>query len=492
MESRNDLAALAAALLAFAFAVSGCGSGHSEDDDHAGHGDEPGEERAGDHDEGSEVTLTPAQIKLAEISTSVVSRGEIEIEVALTGELALNQDRLAHIIPRAPGIVEAVRKTLGDRVRAGEVLAVLKSTELGEAKADYLNKKQVVELALTDLSRSRTIHDNTVRMLVLLKKSPSLADLKPMNGLDMGQNRSALVSSYSELVFARAKYLREKNLYEQKITSSEEYLEAESEYRKNDAEYAATFDQITFAIKRELLEKERAHKVAAFSLRAAGRRLHILGLNDADVRALSTNEKANEDLAQYALTAPIDGTIIEKHITQGEKVGEESQLYTICDLSTVWLIASVYEKDVSRVRRGQQAVFTTKAYPGSRFQGQITWIAATIDEGTRTLKARIEVANSDGRLKPGMFARVTLNVETRRNVIVIPLSALQRQKDETIVFVDEGGGRFERREVKIGIRSATSAEILDGLKVGENIVTQGGFTLKSEIEKAGFHAGHAH
>jgi membrane fusion protein, heavy metal efflux system len=181
---------------------------------------------------------------------------------------------------------------------------------------------------------------------------------------------------------------------------------------------------------------------------------------------------------------------VERHIVRGEMLGPDSQAYLIADPSHVWVIASVYEKDIAQVRLGQSAKVILKAYPGRVFGGDITWIADAVDEQTRTLKVRVEVDNPDGLLKPGMFASVTLAVSQRSDILTIPLSALQTQGGETIVFVDEGGGRFERREVQVGIRSADAVEIIDGLLGGERVVTNGSFILKSELEKEGFGGDH--
>ena len=131
-------------------------------------------------------------------------------------------------------------------------------------------------------------------------------------------------------------------------------------------------------------------------------------------------------------------------------------------------------------------------YADRSFAGKVAWIADIIDEGTRTLKIRVEMDNKDRLLKSGMFAKIALGVETKRNAITVPPSAIQTQNGESIVFVAEGGGRFERREVTLGTRAAFKQEILSGLQAGEKVVTSGSFILKSELEKAGFEAGHAH
>ena len=150
------------------------------------------------------------------------------------------------------------------------------------------------------------------------------------------------------------------------------------------------------------------------------------------------------------------------------------------------------ETDISRVAAGQWATVSVKSYPDSLFRGQVGWIGSTLEKETRSLKIRVEVDNRGHMLKPGMFARLALEIEEKQNTLIVPPSALLSQGTETILFVEEGAGRFERRIVEVGIRSATAVEILDGVGAGEMVVTNGAFILKSELEKEGFEAGHAH
>ena len=473
---------------------------HSKAESHNDHEQHKGEQHHESHGgngheeppEASEVKLKSNQVKLAGIKTAPAISGEINIELQLTGEVSFNENRLAHIVPRVPGVVHEVLKTMGDSVKKNEIMAILESSELGEAKTAYIEKKQQMDLAGTDLKRTRSVHDNTIKMLDFLKTSPSLGNLKKMSGVDLGTNRTALVSSYSELVFSRTKYVREKELYEKKISSADDYLEAENEYKKAEAEYAATRDDIAFSIKRSLLEMTRAQRVARLSLYTAQDRLYILGLAQQEIKNLSSSKEKHENLTRYAVQAPFDGTIIERHITQGEQVDDESELYMLCNMDIVWVIASVNEKDIARVKKGQSSVIMVKAYEGHEFTGKVTWVSDTLDEDTRTLKVRVAVDNKERLLKPGMFAQITLEVGSGQNVLTIHPSAIQRQKGESIVFVSKGDGRFERREVRPGAITGTKAEIIEGVTEGEEIVTSGSFILKSELEKEGFEAGHAH
>src|SRR5262249_13445730 len=161
---------------------------------------------------------------------------------------------------------------------------------------------------------------------------------------------------------------------------------------------------------------------------------------------------------------------IEKHVAVGNQVTDSTALFRLANLERVWVIASVFEKNMAQVALGQTAKVTVAAYPDREFEGRVTWIANLVDEKTRTLKVRIEVDNADRALRPGSFARVRLATSSRE-MLAVPAEAVQRQKAETIVFVDAGDGLFKRREVTVGARSRDAVEILSGLEVGEKVVS---------------------
>ena len=287
------------------------------------------------------------------------------------------------------------------------------------------------------------------------------AVMSVIDSREFADAKSIFVAARERAKLATIKYEREDRLWKKQISSEQEYLDAE----------IAKFE-------------------AKIAERTAAQKLLALGVSSDDLKKIA--DRPDQSLTRYEIVAPMSGTVIEKHITSGASVDEKEMIYRVADLQALWVIASVYEKDMARIQRGQPATITTKAYPDRKFEGQITWISSTIDEKTRTLKVRIEVDNSQGLLKPGMFVRASVVVDVKDNVLTVPISSVRRQGGETIVFIEEGAGRFERRDVKLGAQSDQSVEILGGLKPGQRVVSAGSFLLKSELEKEGFEAGHGH
>ena len=184
------------------------------------------------------------------------------------------------------------------------------------------------------------------------------------------------------------------------------------------------------------------------------------------------------------LKAPIDGVIVERKATAGEVVDKTKEIYTISDPTTLWAIAEVKERDIAAVKVRQDATFTVLAYPQEKFHGKVVLIGNQVETGSRTLEVRIAVENTDGRLKAGMFADVEIVTTILENVLVIPDGALQTDGENQIVFVALDGNKFEKRVVKVGQEQPGRVQVLEGLKAGDKVVTEGSFILKSEMLKA--------
>jgi multidrug efflux pump subunit AcrA (membrane-fusion protein) len=183
------------------------------------------------------------------------------------------------------------------------------------------------------------------------------------------------------------------------------------------------------------------------------------------------------------LKAPIDGVITERKSTVGELIGKDTEIYTISDPTDLWVLAEIKERDIAAVQTSQDAAFTVLAYPTETFHGQVALLGNRVESGSRTLEVRIEVNNADGRLKPGMFADVEIATTALQDVLVVSDLALQTMDDEQVVFVALSDTKFEKRVVKIGLEQHGRVQLVEGIKAGERVVTEGSFILKSELLK---------
>jgi Cu(I)/Ag(I) efflux system membrane fusion protein len=215
---------------------------------------------------------------------------------------------------------------------------------------------------------------------------------------------------------------------------------------------------------------------------SAKRKLIVVGMSEQELNEL---ERSRTPQLLFTVRAPFGGTILDSKIRQGTFVQMGTELFEIADLSTVWVLADIYEKDLPSVRAGMKAHVTVTAYPDS-FAGTIATIYNVLDEKTRTIKARVEVQNRNGKLKPEMFCNVMIETQYGKETIKIPASALLGETEKHFVFIALNDTTFERRDIRTGRETRDFAEVLDGLLLGEKLVVKGGFFLKSELAKETF------
>jgi Cu(I)/Ag(I) efflux system membrane fusion protein len=256
---------------------------------------------------------------------------------------------------------------------------------------------------------------------------------------------------------------------------------------------AQIFSQDFLAMQMEYLQAvERTRRLGAESsdqstaktiLLSARRKLEVAGLSENDLQQLET---AKEPMSFLPVRAPFAGAVLSAEVRQGQFVELGAHLFEIADLSTLWVLADIYEQDLPRIHKGMKAQVEVTPYPREMFPATVTEIFDVVDAQTRTVKARLEVQNPERKLKPEMFASVHLTTELGGNTIKVPASAMLGGTEKHFVFVAINDSTFEKRDVRTGAETRDIVEILDGLATGERIVVRGGFFLKSELAKETF------
>ena len=211
-------------------------------------------------------------------------------------------------------------------------------------------------------------------------------------------------------------------------------------------------------------------------VRAARRRLELLDVPASFIEEL---DRTGRPLRAVTLVAPATGYVSGKQVFEGHQIEPGMELFTVTDLSKVWIEAAVYESEARAVRLGQRADFAVPDDPGKGFSGKVVFVGPVVDPASRTLAVRFDFANPDLALKPGMFVDVVLRIESPEGVVV-PDSAVLDTGARKIVFVEEKPGTFVPREVKVGVRSGGKVQVLSGVSAGESVAAQGNFLLDSE------------
>ena len=357
-------------------------------------GQQAEESRAPGETEGI-VRLSENQIRQFGIESSKSGPGRLRMEVVLPGEVTLNADRIAHVVPRVSGVVHEVRKNLGDSVRGGEIMAVLESRDLADSTAALLAARERVSLAQSNLAR-------------------------------------------------------EEQLWQKRISPEQDYIQAKN-----------------------------ALAAAGIELRNAEQKLRALGFSEGFIAALADRPGASGIL--YETTAPFGGTIIEKHISLGEVVKDDSPAFVIADLSTVWVNLDVHQKDLPLIRIGQTASIGAGSAPQS-VQGRISFLEPIAEETNRTVHARVVIPNSSGSWRPGLFVTGRILVEDVHVPVLVPNDALIMVGGKICLFLKEGDV-FRLQPVAAGRTNGALTEITGGLEAGRSYVIKGAFTLKSELGK---------
>jgi len=236
--------------------------------------------------------------------------------------------------------------------------------------------------------------------------------------------------------------------------------------------------------------RKSMQKLAEASLQ----RLKNWDISEQQVKELTESATTRRSLTFHAFHTPVNGIVLEKKALEGMRFMPGEMLYQIADLSTVWVMADVFEQDIAMVRAGAKAKVKINAYPDKEFEGTITYIYPTLKPETRTVTVRLEIANPHGLLKPAMFAQVEISVTGKGKVLTVPTSAVIDSGTRQIVLVQLAEGRFEPREISLGNRSDNYVEVLDGVIEGERVVVAANFLIDAEsnLKAALGGLGHAH
>jgi len=237
---------------------------------------------------------------------------------------------------------------------------------------------------------------------------------------------------------------------------------------------------------KDVLEARQKLGEAEADLNLAQERFRLIGV---DVGQFESS-KGNGNHPLIPVTSPVGGVVIEKTVTQGEVVNPEKTLFMVADLSTLWVVIDVYEKDISRLKLGAGVKVSVTAFPDKVFKGKISYIADVVDEKTRTEKARVTIDNSGALLKPGMFATILTEATSggTDRLIAVPEEAVLIDGAKRYVFVQVSPGKFKKRDIEAGRTLGRRLEVTAGLKEGETVAVKGAFILKSELKKESLEA----
>src|SRR5215475_8783743 len=411
------------------------------------------EEHADEHS--GEVELRGEALEAAKVEYSTVTERPAVALLRVTGAVEANQQQVQQVTPLVGGRVDRVLVALGDRVRAGAPLAIVSSPQIAEMHG----KLHEAEARLK----------NAERNLARVKKA---------------ENRAAVLSAKARLDEAEATLKRTQRLIELGAGAGKDLIAAETAYKTAKAEYDF---QTNISLNKELAEAQAEADTARVDVQHTRDGLRALGAPVSE----SEMDCHNCDISLVTVRAPISGTVIERSINAGAGIEAGKPLFTVADISTLWVIASVPEAQVGSLRVGTVAEARSAALGAEVISGRVAYIDPMLSQETRTARVRVEVTNPQERLKVGMFVEVSFQTEAARqskaaeSEMVIPEEAVQRMGERTVVFLPKEGepGHFETRDIEVGGSTGGYQRVISGLKPGERVVSKGSFTLKTKLLK---------
>jgi cobalt-zinc-cadmium efflux system membrane fusion protein len=456
MASRNRvLVGVIAGLLVVAivavFAMSGGaekGPGAAKKGEHAeGEEHHEGEEHA-EGGEASEVELSSEAATAAGIEIESVTQRPAVAPLTVTGTVESNQEQTQQASSLVSGRVERVYAALGDFVRAGAPLAVISSPEAAEMKGKLREAETRLNLARRNFERVKR-----------------------------AENRAAVLAAKAKLDEAEATLRRTRKLVDLGAGAGKDLIAAEAGYKTAKAEYDY---QSNIALNREVQEAQAEVETAETEVNHLRQSLQALG-----------GSAGASEVSVVTLKAPISGTVTERTVNAGAGVEAGTAMFTIGNMSTVWVIANVPETQVGQLRVGAPAEVRTAAPGVEPRSGRINYIDPRLDENTRTARVRVEVPNPGETLRMGMFVQVGFQAGTPGSgtaaleELVVPSAAVQRIGERTVVFVpkDDEPNHFEVRDVELGGEVEGYRRVISGVSLGERVVTKGSFTLKTQLMK---------
>ncbi len=423
------------------------------------------------------LTLAPEQIEQIKLETQKVGE-TLSSETAgavSTGVVQANAYAETPVISLVGGVVRNVSAQLGEFVRQGEPLAVVYSDEVAQSESNY-----IAMIAESDEARKR------------YKRALELSDVSPEARAELDQASAAVEIAEAEHIEHLSHFKRTEKLVGIGAASREEFEITKTKHETAKAKLDEAKKRLERARQLLKINPERRNEIdrslaqlttADARVDAERQKLAVLGLSPQKINQIRQTRRVGSDLP---LVSPVSGTITMREVNSGEIISANKELFKVTNLGTVWIIAEVYERDLSRIRTGSGASVTTDAYPDRVFRGRVTYIDPTIKPETRTAQVRVELENPGQIFKIGMYVNVAFGATgmAERTAPVVPSSAVQTINNKQLVFLaTEKPNVFLLRQVNLGSETKDGFVVLSGINVGDKVVTSGSFMLRAEWQK---------
>ncbi len=427
------------------------------------------------------IVLTPAKLESTGVKAEPVLVRSLQAERTVPGRIHYDETKHVELRLATEGVIRELRVRPGDRLTAGQVVAIVESPEIGQRRADVLLCEAEERLADREQTLATSTQTNLLRLLARLKESVDLTTLLvEFENEPLGEHRESILAAYSKRILADRLIAKLQPLASEGIASGRSMLEQQSARETAQAAFQSACETARIQAAQRSLKADTFAADARRRTAIARERLgSLIGATNDDAMM----SEPNEALSLWRLKAPIAGTVEELPIAASERVTSSTSLMTIADTTSLWVHAEIRDRDWGALSLvpGQKVRIEPSALPGQFVTGEVVYVGRTQGAETRAVPIVVRMANEQDRLRPGMFARVFLPEGESREVLAVPTSAYVQHERRQFVFVEESPGIFHDVDVIPGLRNADWVEIKSGLKNGERVVTQGAFALKGEL-----------
>lgn len=445
----------------------------------------------------SSVQLTPDKLKASDIQLAAVERTQLRPENKVPGRLKYDDRRHVEVRSATGGIITAVRVNPGDQVGAGDVLIEISSPEVGNARADVLQRAAELKLAVESRDWEKEICDG------LAKLSQAIRDRMPVNrikqefkNVTLGKNREQLLSAYSDLLLAESLVSAARDSVNSGVVPGRQIAERTNSRDNAEAALLTALESLTYTTNVSRRHAEAAVEDAERRLRISRQSvLTLLGHSAADEHSTSHasgNKAADgkttdipdpESLSLVQLRAPFAGTIERRNFSPSERVAAGDGLLTLADTATLWVAADLREREWSALilKPGDEILVEPATPGGEPLVARVHFVGREVDPTTNAIPLVAVIENANGQLRPGMFVRVAVPLAAAREALTVPESSVLEHNGQTFVYTPDGDASFHRVDFIPGLSVNGKVEVVSGLNVDQHVVSHGGFYLKSEM-----------
>ena len=433
-------------------------------------------EPGGDHVELSGTKLAAARLEVEPVTQRGLRRTSV-----VPGRLQYDDLRHVELKSATDGILTRILVKPGDRVEQGQVLAWISSPEVGSARADVLQRRAELDLARKTLEFRSQVADSVDALIRGIEGRPPMKKLEDrFREQVLGEFRGTLLGAYSKFLLSQTLESKVTSAAETGAVSSRTVTERTSDREGAEENLKAVCEQSAFDTQREqeraradFEDCQRRHDLARHLLNS------LLGYPDSEE---STQGDA-PDLSQVEMRAPFRGTIEESVFGVSERLKQGDRQFVLADTSRLWVSADLREADWKAlgIQPDTSVMVESPALPGEKFTAKVYYVGREVSSTSNAVPLVASLDNSEGRLRPGLFVRVSIPLEDQTDVLAVPEQGVMQHERRRFVFLEDEPGRFRRVDVKTGRNSDGWIEIRAGLKAGDRVVTKGAFLLKSEL-----------